>query len=326
MNSKQYPLNQWLPRASSLVYGCMGLGGAWDQTPVSEVDISRAEAAVEAALAIGITLFDHADIYTLGKAESAFGALLARRGSLRRQILVQSKCAIRFEDKAGPKRYDLSAQHVETSVEGSLKRLGIDSLDLLILHRPDPLVELDELAAVLARMKAAGKYLHLGVSNMHAGQIAWLAQALNQPLVVNQIEFSIGHLDLLEAGTCFNDLQARNNPAAMAWAGTLEHCVQHGIQVQAWGALARGRFSGNIPRHAADEPAHAMARDMAERYGVSREGLVLAWLMRHPARIQPVIGTSDPQRILACGDANSISLKREDWFALYEAARGRPLP
>ncbi|MBV8379986.1 MAG: aldo/keto reductase [Paucibacter sp.] len=326
MNSSQYPLHKWLPQASSLVYGCMGLGGTWDHTPVGEVDISRAEAAVEAALAIGITLFDHADIYTLGKAESAFGALLARRGSLRQQILIQSKCAIRFEDGAGPKRYDLSAQHVEASVEGSLKRLGIDGLDLLLLHRPDPLVELEELAEVLARMKSAGKYLHLGVSNMHAGQIAWLAQALNQPLVANQIEFSLGHLDLLEAGTCFNDLQARKNPAAMAWAGTLEHCVQHGIQLQSWGALARGRFSGDNPRHAADAPARAMVSDMAERYGVSREGLVLAWLMRHPACIQPVIGTSDPRRILACGDAATISLRREDWFSLYEAARGQPLP
>ena len=321
-----HPLQRLLPTSSRLVYGCMGLGGGWNTEPSTEADIARAHAAVEAALDIGITLFDHADIYTLGKAESSFGTLMRRQPSLRERVLLQTKCGIRFQDAAGPKRYDLTAAYIEAQAEVSLARLGTDHLDLLLLHRPDALMEPAEIAEAFTRLRKAGKVKHFGVSNMQAGQMAWLARALDAPLAVNQLQMSLAHLEPFDAGTCFNDPQATVRPGALAWAGVLEHCQQENIQLQAWGSLAQGRFSVDQAKNAADEPTRALLSRMALEQGVSREGLLLAWLMRHPARIQPVIGSSDPARIRACGDAMRIEMSRGDWYALYQTARGAELP
>lgn len=320
------PLQQHLPTASPLAYGCMGLGGGWDRQPWSDADVDHAQAAVEAAMEIGVTLFDHADIYTFGKAESVFGALFKRQPSLRDRLVLQSKCGIRFADDEGPKRYDLSGGYIVEAVEASLQRLGTERLDILLLHRPDPLMQPDEIAEAFQRLRAAGKVAHFGVSNMNGGQMAWLGHALAQPLVVNQLELGLGHLEPLDAATCFNDRQAGSRPGALAWAGTMEHCQQHGIQLQAWSALARGRFSGDTAQDPADEAARALVRQLALRHEVSTEGILLAWLMKHPARIQPVIGSANPDRIRACGDALRVQLSRGEWYALYEAARGAPLP
>lgn len=326
-DTSRHPLQRWLPSASPLVYGCMGLGGGWNDAPISEGDIAQAHAAVEAALAIGITLFDHADIYTHGKAEAVFGTLMRRDPALRRQLLIQSKCGIRFADATGPSRYDLSAAYIEAAVDRSLQRLGVDRLDLLLLHRPDPLMEPEEVAEAVQRLRQAGKLGLLGVSNMPAGQMAWLAQALDQPLAANQLQFSLGHLEPLEALTCFNEPQAQAHPVALGWDGTLAYCQAQGVQIQAWGALARGRFSRDEAQtRPEDRPTRELLQRLAARYDCSLEGLLLAWLMRHPARIQPVIGSADAHRIRACGDALRLRLSREDWYALYLAARGTALP
>jgi len=327
MNLDLHPLQRHLPGSSRLVYGCMGLGGGWNAEPTSEADLARAHAAVEAALEIGITVFDHADIYTLGKAELAFGTLMKRKPSLRERMLLQSKCGIRFSDADGPKRYELSAAYIERSVEGILQRLGTERLDLLLLHRPDVLMEPEEIAQAFTRLRAAGKVGHFGVSNMHAGQMAWLSSALGDvPLAVNQLQLSLAHFEAFDASTCFNDPQAAARPGALAWAGTLEHAQRHGVQLQAWGSLAQGRFSGPHARELGDEPLRALLHKLCAVHGVSIEGLMLAWLMRHPARIQPVIGSADPARIRACADAMRFEMSRGDWYALYEAARGRELP
>ncbi|MCU7369741.1 aldo/keto reductase [Paucibacter sp. O1-1] len=317
-----------LPDASPLIYGCMGLGGGWNSQPLSEADIDRAQAAVEAALDIGITRFDHADIYTHGKAEACFGALFKRQPALRQRLRLQSKCGIRFADKQGPGRYDLSAAHIERSVEASLQRLGSERIELLLLHRPDPLLEPAEVAEAFARLRAAGKVGQLGVSNMNAAQMQWLASALDAPLAANQLELSLARLDAIEAGTCFNDAQALQRPGSLAWAGTLEYCQRERIPVQAWGALAQGLYSGRAGADAAPAVTRsaALVRELAEQHATAPESIVLAWLMRHPAGIQPVIGTADPARIRACGDAARIRLSREDWYALYVAARGQALP
>ncbi|OWQ47820.1 aldo/keto reductase [Roseateles noduli] len=324
--SHALPLQQHLPTASPLAYGCMGLGGHWDDSPFTAAHVDHAQAAVEAALEIGVTLFDHADIYTRGKAESVFGELFRRQPSLRDPIVLQSKCGIRFADDQGPGRYDLSGGYIVQAVEASLKRLGTERLDILLLHRPDPLMQPEEIAEAFQRLRAAGKVSHFGVSNMNVGQMAWLGRALEQPLVVNQLELGLGHLEPLDAGTCFNDRQAAGRPGALAWTGTLEHCQQHGIQLQAWAALARGRFSGETAQDPADEAARLLVQKLAQEHGVSTEGILLAWLMKHPARIQPVIGSANPDRIRACGDALKVQLTRNEWYALYVAARGAPLP
>jgi predicted oxidoreductase len=301
----------------------MGLGGGWNRDPLNEGDIARAHAAVEAALDIGITQFDHADIYTLGKAEQCFGELFKRQPSLRDRIQLQTKCGIRFADAGGPKRYDLSADYIVEAVEASLRRLGTDRIELLLLHRPDPLMEPDEINNALRRL--GDKIGALGVSNMHAGQLRLLADGLDKPLAANQLEMSLSKRDWIDADTCFNDGQGSSS---LAWQDTLQFCQRKGIELQAWGALAKGWYTGATP---ADAPATtaataALVRTLAEQHGVAGESIVLAWLLRHPARIRPVIGTAHPERIRACGAAERVNLTRGQWYQLYQTARGQDLP
>ncbi|HZX26571.1 MAG TPA: aldo/keto reductase [Telluria sp.] len=311
--------------ASRLIYGCMGLGGGWNREPLTEADIGRAHAAVEVALDIGITCFDHADIYTLGKAEQTFAALFKRIPSLRERIRLQTKCGIRFADGEGPKRYDLSAAYIVGAVERSLQRLNTERIDVLLLHRPDPLLEPDEINEAWLVLHNAGKVGALGVSNMHAGQIRHLASRLTTPLVANQLEMSLAKRDWLETDTCFNDAQGA---AGLVWQDTLHHCQQHGIALQAWGSLAKGWYSGALPAgaSAADGETAALVRRLAEQHGAPPESIVLAWLLRHPAGIRPVLGTSHPDRIRACGAAERVKLTRGEWYALYQSARGQELP
>jgi len=178
-----------------------------------------------------------------------------------------------------------------------------------------------EVARAFGRLKAAGKVGHLGVSNMHAGQMRWLQAALNEPLVVNQLELSLAKLDAIDAGTTFNDPQVSSRPGGIAWAGTLEYAQQHGVQLQAWGSLAQGRF--NDPAASA---AAQVVHEIAEAHCTTANAVLLAWLLRHPAGIQPVIGSGNAQRIRACADAPRIQLTRDEWYRLYVTARGQALP
>jgi len=315
--------------ADRFILGCMGFGGGWNADPLNEADIARAHAAVEAALDAGIRRFDHADIYTLGKAEQCFGELFRRQPALRQRLQLQSKCGIRFADAGAPKRYDLSAAHILASVDASLARLHTEQLELLMLHRPDPLLQADELAEAWQRLKSSGKVGRLGVSNMHGAQMRAIARAIGEPLAANQLEMSLLKRDWLDSGSCFNDGQASSfAPAASAWGDTLEHCQLQGVELQAWGALARGWYGGAAPGHA-PAAVHATAglvRALAEELATSPEAVVLAWLLRHPARISAVIGSSDPARIRACAQAQDLTLSREHWYRLYESARGQELP
>ncbi len=215
----------------------MGLGGGWNNNPLQAEDVSLAHAAVEAALDIGITLFDHANIYTLGKAEQCFGELFKLQPGLRQRMQLQTKCGIRFKDADGPKRYDLSAAHIIESVHASLRRLQTDYIDVLMLHRPDPLMEPDEINEAWRTLFAAGKVRQLGVSNMHAGQLRQLVAALETPLVANQLEMSLLKTDWLDADSCFNDAQGQQS---LVWGDTLHYCQGQDIALQAWGALGKG--------------------------------------------------------------------------------------
>lgn len=316
-------LNHYFPTASALVYGCMGLGGGWNKNPLSDADVKQAESVIHTALENGITVFDHADIYTFSKAEQAFGNVLRQHPSLREKMILQSKCAIRFEDEIGPKRYDFSSQWITHSVDNILQRLGIEQLDVLLLHRPDPLMELSEVATTVEQLQQSGKIVHLGVSNMHGHQIEFLQSALDTPIVANQLEMSLAFRDWLEDGITTNSTENRN----MGYApGTLEYCMQNKVQLQAWGSLAQGKYTGGHAEFEADVATAELVANMAKKYEVSAEAIVLGWLMRHPANIQPVIGTTNVQRIANCAEAASLSLSREDWYALLVAARGNELP
>lgn len=322
MKVKTLPLAKYIEPTSPLVFGCMGLGGGWDDNPITKEHIEQAHHAVDASLDAGIKVFDHADIYTRGKAEQVFAEVLKQRPELRDTISIQSKCGIRLDE---PKRYDFSSSWITNSVEGILSRLQIEQLDVLMLHRPDPLMEPAEIAETFAMLQQQGKVKHFGVSNMNGAQMAMLQSALSTPLVVNQIEVSLNHLAWLEEGvtTSCSGFSSTNFAS-----GTLEYCRQNNVQIQSWGSLCQGLFSG---RDLSDQPPHIQATaklvaNLAAQYQVSSEAIVLAWLMRHPANIQPVIGTTNPDRIKACAQAEQVELSREHWYSLFVSARGAELP
>jgi predicted oxidoreductase len=324
---KVLPLVQRGINTSRLVLGCMPFGGGWNDTPIGREDVLQAERAVEAAREIGISMFDHANIYTRGKAEETFGMILKNQPGLREQIVIQSKCGIRFAEGDVPNRFDFSSQHILESVDGSLRRLGIDYLDVLLLHRPDPLVEPEEVALAFGALKAAGKVRYFGVSNMNVGQIRFLQQALPDQLAVNQLEMSLARLDWLDQGVHVNQKAGVQVNFA---EGLMEYCQMERIQIQAWGPLAQGRFSGRTTEDespAIQKTAGLVAR-MAKEKGTTHEAIVLGWLMRHPAMIQPVIGTTNAERIRACADAEAqaTAMTREEWYALYVSARGEGMP
>jgi predicted oxidoreductase len=312
---------------SRLILGCMPFGGSWDRVPFTAEHIRKAEQAIDAALSIGISMFDHADIYTMGKSETIFGSILKRRPGLRERIVIQSKCGIRFAEGAVPTRFDFSKAHILAAVDGILDRLGTEYLDILLLHRPDPLVEPAEVAEAFSMLKDVGKVRHFGVSNMSPGQIRFLQRALPDQLIVNQLEMSLAHLDWVDQGIHVNQ---KAGTAVNFAEGLMEYAQIETMQLQAWGPLAQGRFSG---RALAEEPANiqqtaALVKQQAAAKQTTPEAIVLGWLMRHPALIQPVIGTMNAERIIACQDAErqSQAMTREEWYTLYVSARGKNMP
>jgi len=313
-------------KVSRLGYGCMNLGGQWDSTPLTEVDHSKAARLVAAALEQGVTLFDHADIYTRGKSEAVFGSVLKESPGLRPKLVLVSKCGIRFGGDAqtgDPKRYDFSNPHIVRSVEGSLRRLRTDYLDILLLHRPDPLVEPDEVARAFDNLLRDGKVRYFGVSNHTARQIALLQHSVTQRLVVNQVELSLIHASLIDDGIRANQEDTDHTGAD----GTLDYCRLHGILIQAYAPVAKGRLIDPPP--GSDERTVAAARavaSMAKARGTTREAVAIAWLLRHPAPIQPIIGTTNLERMAASVPADRLELSREEWYTLFEAARGGAVP
>lgn len=324
---KIMPLKKREITDSRLVLGCMGFGGNWDSSPLSNEDVVKAEQAIDAALSAGITMFDHADIYRMGKAEEAFGKILASKPGLREQIVIQSKCGIRFEDETGPFRYDFSKEHILSSVDGILQRLQTEYIDILLLHRPDPLMEPEEVAEAFQQLKSSGKVRHFGVSNMNKAQIDFLQAYCKAPIIANQLEMNLHKLDWVDQGVLVN----QEAGAATQFAdGLLEHCNLNDIQIQAWSPLANGIYSGKEIEHLTetDRQTKELVENLASEKETSSEAIILAWLMRHPANIQPIIGTTNPARIRNCQDAirQSEEMTREEWYSLYVSARGVKLP
>ncbi|RRJ64011.1 aldo/keto reductase [Paenibacillus oralis] len=321
------PIHNHGLNASRLILGCMGFGGGWSRDPILTEHVKQAHEAVETALASGIHMFDHADIYAYGKAETVFGQVLQEKPELREKMIIQSKLGIRFPDEAGgiPARYDFSKAYILESVDGILSRLGIDYLDILLLHRPDALMDAREVGQAFHHLKASGKVRYFGVSNMSAGQIRLLQTHCSEKLVVNQLELSLHKIGWLETGIHVNQDAAKNN---IFPEGTLEYCQLENIQLQAWGSLAKGLFSGASLENTSESVKNTaqLVKRLAEEKQTSPEAIVLAWLMKHPAAIQPVIGTTAPSRIRACAEAENIVLSRDEWYTLYVSSRGVGLP
>ena len=288
-------------QVSQILYGCMQIGGEWGKSPLTEQDRRQAMNIIHTALDEGINFFDHADIYCLGKSEQAFAGIWAEVPRLREKIVLQTKCGIRFAGDpvdTSPARYDFSYEHIIHSVNNSLSRLETDYVDILLLHRPDPLVEPEEVARAFDQLHHSGKVRYFGVSNHTAAQISLLRRYLNQPLVVNQIELNLIHSHVLNAGVVFNQNEP---PYPVRAEGTFEYCRQHDITIQAWSPLVLGAVSGK-PISDPDSLVAKVAglvKKMADEKSAGPEAILVAWLMRLPGQVQPVIGTTNLARIRA---------------------------
>lgn len=319
-------------RVSRLAAGCMGLGGGWGKgVALTKEHERQASEFLDSALSLGIDFFDHANIYAVGRAEEVFGRAMRARPGLREKIVIQSKCGIRWADDppGAPQRYDFSYESIVTGVDAILKRLGTDYLDILLLHRPDALWEGEEIARAFAEIKAAGKVRYFGVSNQNRGMTEYLQSFLPDPLVANQLQMSLLHHGFAEMGISFNQASPGYPDG---WEGVIEYCRLKGVGLQAWSPLDRGALTGALAGgELAKQPetvratAALVARYAADR-GVPAEAVALAWLLRHPAKIVPVLGTTRPERLAACARSLEVDLSREEWYRLFETARGRPMP
>ena len=286
--------------ACRLGYGCMRISG----------DRAKGRAAVIAAYEAGYRLFDHADIYGGGACESLFGEILREVPGMRQAIVLQGKVGIRkAAGKGQPGQYDFSREHLTAAIDGCLARLRVERLDILLLHRIDLLADPDEVAAVFAAAHAAGKVGAFGVSNASASQVRMLAARVRVPLVANQVEINLDRIDALTDGT-------------------LDQCLELGISPQAWCPIG-GVGYGAWGRHASPAQWRLVEAELdrqAAALGSDRVGVNLAWLLRHPARIMPLIGSTTPERIRAALVAAALPYGRNDWYALHEARRGQPVP
>lgn len=299
-----------------LIYGCMRTVGTWNPADVDEERVEMARTAVLAAFEAGYRHFDHADIYCRGECERVFGRILAENPGMREQIIITTKCGIRWPgvpDAGSPHRYDFSATHILWSAEQSLERLGVETIDVYLLHRPDVLMDPDEVAGAFQALKQAGKVRAFGVSNFTPAQFDALQAAWPEPLACNQLRITPQDVRPFEDGT-------------------LEHHLRVGTTPTAYSPVAGGILGDGavVPADHADcarlTALNAALDAEAAQLGVSRSAAVNAWLMRHPAGIQPIIGTVNPERIRSAAAADGVEMGREAWYRIYLAARGRPLP
>lgn len=302
----------------------MGLGGSWDTNPLSKADQKKANEVIETAISVGITHFDHADIYTFGKAEKAFGQFISNNQTIRENLFIQSKTGI--ELYAGPlqsSRYNLSKNYIVTHVDQILNRLSTEYLDALLLHRPDPLTSMEELADTLNILKESGKVKAFGVSNMSTAQIQLLQSYLDEPLISNQIKLSLAHSIFLDLEIWVNRTESPNEAGL---SGLLAYSQKHNFNIQAYSPLAQGLYSKTSNQSEKDKKTSQLIEELAEKYNTTLTGILLAWLWKIPANITPIIGTTNLGRIQDCVDALKINLSREDWYALWITAQGCKLP
>lgn len=303
-------------QSSRLAYGCWRVAGTSNPTEVTPERATAAKRAIHAAFDAGYRLFDHADIYCRGMAETLFCQALKEKPSMRDKITIATKCGIRAAGEPwsdSPHRYDLSAEHIISSCEGSMQRMGVDTIDLYQLHRPDYLCNPEEVAEAFDRLMRSGKVREFGVSNFRPSQLTALQKFCDMRLIVNQVEISLAKLDAFENGT-------------------IDQCLSEKMTPLAWSPLAGGvlgtpeRSEGMTNRHPVSAHLVETLNAVAEARGVSRIVIAIAWLLKHPARIVPIVGSVDPTRIQDAVNALDIELSRDEWYRLLLAARGERLP
>lgn len=278
----------------------------------------EAKLVIEAAIENGIDYFDHADIYGGGESEQVFGSAFTELSIPRDSLFLQSKTGI-----IPGKMYDFSKRHIIESVEGSLKRLKTDYLDALLLHRPDTLVEPEEVAEAFEQLEVQGKVRNFGVSNHNPMQIELLKKYVRQPLLINQLQMSVTHHPSINAG--FN-VNRTNQEATVREGSILEYCRINDITIQPWSPFQVGNEKeGILFDHPDFKELNGVLAKLSEKYKVEREAIAIAWLLRHPAKMQPIIGSMNPKRIAVTCRASDVKLSREEWYEVYRAG-GFQLP
>ena len=284
---------------------------------ITSLSPAEAESFVQTSLELGANFFDHADIYGGGRCEEVFAGAIHMSAGVREKVILQSKCGIRRG------MFDFSKEHILGSVDGSLRRLQTDYLDVLLLHRPDALAEPEEVAEAFSALHRSGKVRHFGVSNQNPMQIQLLQKFVQQPIVANQLQMSITNATMISAGVNVN---MENAAAVNRDGGVLDFCRLHDITIQPWSPFQHGFFKGAFLGNTEKFPElNKKIDEVAARYEVSNTTIALAWLLRHPAKLQPITGTMKVARLRDCAKASEIRLTREEWYDIYRAA-GNVLP
>jgi predicted oxidoreductase len=310
------PVGVSLLRSSRLAYGCWRVAGTWNPAEVTDASRAAGRQAIIAAYEAGYSLFDNADVYCAGEAERILGQVLSEVSGMRDRVVILTKGGIRpggDPQPDSPGRYDFSASHLISACEHSLRRLGIETIDVYLLHRPDLLADPEEVAQAFSQLKTAGKVRYFGVSNFRPTLLTALQAACPMPMVAHQVEISLAKLDTLTDGT-------------------LDQCLIEHITPMAWSPLAAGLIGDGANRLLPSQKTYQPERflpaldSVAQARGVSRTVVALAWLLKHPARIMPIIGSINPDRIRDAAKAADLELTREEWYRLLIAARGEPMP
>ena len=293
--------------ASAVSLGCMRMNGLSDE---------RVDAIMECAFENGINYFDHADIYGGGNSERLFGAYLKRHPEARDKMVLQTKCGIR------PGMYDFSKEHILEAVEGSLSRLGVDYVDALLLHRPDTLMEPGEVAEAFDLLHSQGKVRYFGVSNHNAMQMELLKTCVKQPLIADQLQFSVTEAGMVTSGMNVN---MKNAESQMHDGSLLEYCRIQNVTVQVWSPFQYGFFAGMFVDNDQFPELNRKLAEIGEKYGISKTAVAAAWILRHPAGMQVIAGTMNPHHLSDICTAADVPLTRSEWYDIYRAA-GHCLP
>jgi len=286
---------------------------------IKDKSVKEVEELVETALSVGINAFDLADIYGRGRCEELLGLVLKNRPDLREKMWIQSKCGIRIEEFT---YFDFSKDYIIKSVDGILQRLKIDHLDSLLLHRPDALMESDQVAEAFDLLYKQGKVRDFGVSNQNPMMMELLKKDVKQPLAVNQLQLSAAFTPGFGSGFHVN---MEDNQAAMRDGSIFEYCKLHDVVIQAWSVLQFGYFKGNFVGNEKFQALNQVLDRLATKYGVTSSTIAISWILRYPAKMQAVVGTTNPKHLREVSQAANFSLTRKEWYEIYLAA-GNNLP
>ena len=286
---------------------------------IEDKSVKEVEELVETALSVGINAFDLADIYGRGRCEELLGLVLKNRPDLREKMWIQSKCGIRIEEFT---YFDFSRDYIIKSVDGILQRLKIDHLDSLLLHRPDALMESDQVAEAFDLLYKQGKVRNFGVSNQNPMMMELLKKDVKQPLAVNQLQLSAAFTPGFESGFHVN---MEDSQAAMRDGSIFEYCKLHDVVIQAWSVLQFGYFKGNFVGNEKFQALNQVLDRLAIKYGVTSSTIAISWILRYPAKMQAVVGTTNPKHLREVSQVGNFSLTRKEWYEIYLAA-GNNLP